>query len=109
MYHVVKHPLVESDLEDAAAWYYERDPDRAHRFLVEARSAMQMAGGNPLLYSVRFGNCRSVRIAGFPHSVFFTVDGDSILIYRGGSRRPPDRTHPKDPQMTGAPRAALSG
>jgi plasmid stabilization system protein ParE len=40
---LVKHPLVNRDIEETAFWYHQRDPGAAVRFVDEARHAMYAA------------------------------------------------------------------
>ncbi len=75
-----KHPLVNQDIEEAAFWYHQRNPDAAFRFVDEVRHAMFAAAKNPLHFSVRLEDVRRVKLRHFPHSVFFTVRGDAVLV-----------------------------
>jgi plasmid stabilization system protein ParE len=72
--------LVNHDIEDAAFWYHQRDPDVAIRFVDEARHAMYAAAKNPLHFSVRFEDVRRVRLRHFQHSVFFTVGDTTVFV-----------------------------
>ncbi len=67
MHALVKHPLVDCDLEEAALWYYQRDPTVANRLIDETRNALRAAAIRPL----RFEDVRRVRLRKFPHSVYF--------------------------------------
>lgn len=80
MHALVKHPLVDCDVEEAALWYSQRDPQVATRLIDETRSAMRAAAENPLQYAVRFDDVRRVRLRHFPHSVFFKVAGDTVFV-----------------------------
>jgi plasmid stabilization system protein ParE len=80
MHALVKHPLVNSDVEEAAFWYGQRNPAVAVRFVDEARDAMFAAAKNPLHFIVCFEDVRRVRLRRFPHSVFFQVGGRAVLI-----------------------------
>ena len=77
---LVKHPLVNLDIEETAFWYNQRDPDVAVRFVDEARHAMFAAAKNPLHFSVRFENVRRVRLRHFQHSVFFTISDINVFV-----------------------------
>jgi plasmid stabilization system protein ParE len=77
---LVKHPLVDCDVEEAALWYLARNPQVADRFIEEVRSAMLAAGRDPLRFPVLFAEVRRVRIHQFPHSVFFRVQGDTVFV-----------------------------
>lgn len=80
MHALVKHPLVDTDIEEAARWYHERDTSVALRFIDEARLGMRTAAESPLRFAVRFADVRRVRLPRFPHSVFFTLRGDTVLV-----------------------------
>jgi plasmid stabilization system protein ParE len=80
MHALLKHPLVNSDVEEAAVWYHQRDPAVAIRFIDEARHAMFAAAANPLHFSIRFDDVRRVRLRHFPHSAFFVVHDRAVLI-----------------------------
>lgn len=80
MHVLLKHPLVDSDVEEAAFWYYERDPAVALRFVDETRLGMRTAAESPLRFALRFEDVRRVRLHRFPHSVFFTLRGDIVLV-----------------------------
>ena len=80
MHPLLKHPLVDCDVEEAALWYAQRDPEAARRFVDESRNAMKAAAQDPLLYSIRFGDVRRARMHGFPHSVFFRLRDDAVVI-----------------------------
>ena len=77
---LIKHPSVDGDILEAALWYLPHDPAVAVRLVDEVQIAIQSAAENPLRYSVRFTHVRRVRLPHFPHSVFFTVSRDSVLI-----------------------------
>ena len=77
---LLKHPLVDCDIEEAALWDHLRDPSVAVRLIDAARDAMRSAARNPLQFSIRFADVRRVRLAGFPHSIYFRLLGDSVCI-----------------------------
>ena len=80
MYTLLKHPLVDCDLEEAALWYHQRDPRVAERLIDAARNAMRAAAANPLRFSTQFENVRRVRLSRFPHSVYFQLRDETVLI-----------------------------
>ena len=80
MHVLLKHPLVNADVTDAAFWYDERDPQVAIRFADAARAAMFAAAKNPLHHAIWFGDVRRVRLRDFPHSAFFQVRDGRVLI-----------------------------
>lgn len=80
MHHLVQHPLVKFDVQEAAFWYHEHDPVVARRFVDQARKAIRLAGESPLRFPLRFAHIRRVRLHRFPHSVFFTLRGETVLV-----------------------------
>ena len=80
MHALLKHPLVNGDVEDAAFWYDQREPAVAVRFVDEARDAMFAAAKDPLHFSIRFADVRRVRLRHFPQSAFFLVRDQAVLI-----------------------------
>ena len=77
---LLKHPLVDCDIEEAALWYHLRNSAVAVRLIDEARAAMRIAAQNPLQFTIRFADVRRVRLPSFPHSVYFRLLGDSVCI-----------------------------
>lgn len=77
---LLKHPLVDCDIKEAALWYHLRDPAVAVRLIDETRAAMRAAAADPLQFSIRFADVRRVRLRGFPHSIWFRLLGESVCI-----------------------------
>jgi toxin ParE1/3/4 len=77
---LLKHPLVDCDLEEAALWYARHDPAIAEHLIEQCKAAMLGAAADPLRFPVRFAGVRRARLSGFPHSVYFTVEEDSVTI-----------------------------
>jgi plasmid stabilization system protein ParE len=80
MHKLLRHPLVECDLEEAALWYLVRNPEICDKLVDEARRAMHLAAEHPFQYSIVFGDVRRVRLPGFPHSVYYTADDSQVLV-----------------------------
>jgi toxin ParE1/3/4 len=80
MHALLKHPLVDADIAEAAFWYNQRDPDVAVRFVDQARNAMHAAAQNPLWHSIRFEGVRRVRLRNFPHRAFFVIRDRAVFI-----------------------------
>ena len=80
MYVLLKHPLVDCDLEEAALWYNRRNPDAAGRLINATQQAMQLAAGEPLRFPRRFGDYRRVKVVGFPYGLYFKVRDDAVRI-----------------------------
>jgi plasmid stabilization system protein ParE len=77
---LLKHPLLDCDLEEAALWYHLRSPAAAERLIDEAQRVMRLAAERPEQFRVRFAEIRAVKLRGFPHSVYFTVTAESVEI-----------------------------
>lgn len=80
MHLLEKHPLVDCDLEEAALWYGRRDPAIANLFITAAETAMRAAAADPSRFPPRIGDCRRVRLAGFPYAVLFEVAECRICV-----------------------------
>jgi plasmid stabilization system protein ParE len=77
---LVKHPLLDCDLEAAALWYSSKNPAVAERLIDEARDAMRLVAQHPFHFSKRFGEVRRIRLTGFPHSLYFYVSGETVVV-----------------------------
>jgi toxin ParE1/3/4 len=80
MYALLKNPLVDCDLEEAALWYNRRNPAIAERLIDEAQKAIRLAGVDPLRFPLCFGDYRRVRLSGFRYAVYFRVRDESVRI-----------------------------
>jgi plasmid stabilization system protein ParE len=81
MWGLIKHPLVDCDLEEAALWYAVRNRRVADRFITAAEEAIRSVSRSPLQHRVRFDGVRRVNLAGFPYAVFFQEMNDTIYIF----------------------------
>jgi toxin ParE1/3/4 len=77
---LLKHPLIDCDLEEAALWYSRDNARTAERLIDESRAAMLLAAADPFRFPSRFADVRRIRVSGFPHSVYFTVEEDAVTI-----------------------------
>jgi len=64
MHALLKNPLVDCDLEEAALWYNRRDPDIAQRLIDETQNAIRMAATDPVRFPVCFREYRRIKFAG---------------------------------------------
>ena len=80
MHALLKHPLVDCDLEEAALWYNRRDPDIAKRLIDETQKAMRMVANDPLQFPVCFQEYRRIKIHGFRYALYFKVREDTVRI-----------------------------
>jgi hypothetical protein len=79
LHALVKHPLLDCDLEAAALWYSPKNLSVAERLIDETQRAMQIAAGRPFHFSKRFGEIRRIRLTGFPHSLYFYVRNETVV------------------------------
>src|SRR5688572_17950202 len=80
MHALVKHPLVDCDLEEAALWYWQRDSRVAERLIDGTRDAMRAAAADPFRFATQFADVRRVRVRKFPHSVYFQVRETTVFV-----------------------------
>jgi plasmid stabilization system protein ParE len=79
LHALVKHPLLDCDLEAAALWYSPKNLAVAERLIDETRRAMQLVARHPFHFSKRFGEIRRIRLTGFPHSLYFYVRSETVV------------------------------
>jgi plasmid stabilization system protein ParE len=80
LHALLKHPLLDCDLEEAALWYHLRQPAIAERLIDGTDRVMRRVAENPFQFSIRFENCRRAKLAGFPYALYFFVEADSVLL-----------------------------
>ncbi|MDI1447860.1 type II toxin-antitoxin system RelE/ParE family toxin [Polyangium sp. 6x1] len=78
-------PEAEVELREAAAWYKERSPEVARRFLREVRTLTKVVARMPLRFPVIEGididpPVRRALVAGFPYAMVFIVADDVVHI-----------------------------
>jgi plasmid stabilization system protein ParE len=86
--------VAKRDLREAAAWYRERDPDVARRFLEEAFRTIALVERFPLTGGPVFGvddpGIRQLPINNFPyHVVFKRLKERTIVLAIAHARRKP--------------------
>jgi plasmid stabilization system protein ParE len=80
MLPLVFHPLVESDVEDSAAWYAREQPGLDARFLAEVRERFENLPTDAPLYAVRLADIRRVNLPVFKHGIFYFIAKDAIVV-----------------------------
>jgi len=79
-YAIEAEPAVEADVEAAFEWYEGEEPGLGFEFLEELRAAYHRILDHPFGYQVlRFG-IRRVLTRRFPYAVYFSVEGETIVI-----------------------------
>lgn len=76
-----RHPLAKADIERQARWYDARKPGLGDDFVDEVSRVVRIIAGQPLRYSVRFGQWRRANLRRFPHAVFFQTLGSETVIF----------------------------
>jgi len=77
---LVKHPLFDCDLEEAALWYSRDDSGVSYDLIVATESAMRAAVRTPLQFPVRYKHYRRIRLSRFPHSVYYRFEEDTVYM-----------------------------
>ena len=80
MHILLKNPLVDCDLEEAALWYNRRDPDIAQRLINEAQRAMRLVANDPFRFPVCFREYRRIKVHGFRYALYFKVHADTVRV-----------------------------
>ena len=83
-----RHPLVESDIEQAARYYEDNKPGLGSEFIQEMQRIIHTISNQPLRFSVRFGNWRRANLRRFPYAIFYQVSANRPVIFAvlyGGS------------------------
>jgi plasmid stabilization system protein ParE len=71
----------EEEFNDAADWYFVRDPPTSDRFVSAIQNTLETIKRNPHVFPIVSGNLiRGAIVRDFPYSIYFTVDEDLISI-----------------------------
>jgi len=76
-----RHPLVRSDIEQAARYYEEKKPGLGSDFTEEVQRVIGVIANQPLRYSVRFGAWRRANLRRFPYAIFYQVCEDVPVVF----------------------------
>ena len=80
MIALVKHPPFDCDLEEAALWYSRETSGVSYDLIVATESAMRAAVKTPLQFPVRYQHYRRIRLARFPHSVYYRFEDQTVYM-----------------------------
>jgi plasmid stabilization system protein ParE len=80
MHALLKHPLLDCDLEESALWYAQRNSAVAERLIDAAQAAMRAAAEKPYQFPIFCEDIRRCRLHRFPHAIYFLVIDDSVHI-----------------------------
>jgi toxin ParE1/3/4 len=73
-------PAALLDLEESAAWYEEKQPGVGGRFHETVRLTLQKIQRHPQLGAPRRRDSRKWRVSGFPDSVVYREEVESIVV-----------------------------
>jgi hypothetical protein len=68
------------DIEEATAYYDERDTDLGTRFLIELAARIRLLEHNWAWHQIRYRNVRQAKVKGFPYWVHFVVFDKRKLV-----------------------------
>jgi plasmid stabilization system protein ParE len=77
---VTIHPEAEAEYEHALAWYLERSPQAAERFVIAFDDAIKAIRSNPTMFPLCDVVHRFVLMKRYPYSVVYRVDGDAVCV-----------------------------
>ncbi len=78
--HVVSHPEADQELEAAALWYEERQPDLGGHFVEEFESTLRRIMAEPERWRRIRGDNRKLNFRRFPYAIVYSVRGDVLCI-----------------------------
>jgi|ERR1051326_1059162 plasmid stabilization system protein ParE len=76
-----RHPLVKSDIEEAAYYYETKRAGLGVDFVEEVERVLSVITSRPTRYSIRFGNWRRANLRRFPYAVFYQVLESAPVIF----------------------------
>jgi len=79
-YRFEAEAAVEFDIESSYAWYESEERGLGLEFLEELRAAYLRILENPLGYQALRSGIRRALTRQFPYAVYFSIEGDTILI-----------------------------
>lgn len=74
------HPGAIEDIEEGRAWYQSHNPVIADAFIAEVDHAMFLVAEAPDRWPRRNGHLRSLVLAGFPYTLFYLDQGDTVVV-----------------------------
>jgi plasmid stabilization system protein ParE len=80
VFNVIFTQAARRELIDAQDWYEGEAPGLGSRFRVAIDATIQRMSANPLQFPVVFKNARRALVRRFPYMLFFTIDGDALLV-----------------------------
>lgn len=79
------HPEAEAEIREAAAWYKERSPEVARRFLQSIRALTRLVARMPLRFPVLLEPAldtpvRRALVPDFPYALIFVFVNDAVYV-----------------------------
>lgn len=74
------HGEARAEVDEAAAFYRDKHPDLARRFLDNLEATLRRIGRHPRAYRQVEGAIRKCRVAHFPYGVIYRVQSEFIEI-----------------------------
>jgi plasmid stabilization system protein ParE len=75
-------PAAKTDLREAAEWYDSKRPKLGDRFLLAAADALDRIEESPLQFPLYYNDFRRAITDGFPYKIFFSVEGETVTVFR---------------------------
>ncbi len=70
-----------ADIDVAMEWYEEQRKGLSLEFLDCLETIVNKIGKNPDAYRIQYQDVHSAAIARFPFTVFYTIEGDEVVIH----------------------------
>lgn len=95
-YKLMIRLAAQAEAAEIYTWYESRSKGLGGRFAGALEECLRSIQHNPTGLQIRNGKFRHDLVARFPYRVVFTVDGDTVFVYRirHTSRRPSKRFGP---------------
>jgi plasmid stabilization system protein ParE len=77
---LIVRPSAQLDIDEAASWYYQRDPAVARRLFAELDAAFERIRQNPAQFPVVVEPIQRALLRKFPYTVYFIVGGDLAAV-----------------------------
>ncbi|MFZ1983319.1 MAG: type II toxin-antitoxin system RelE/ParE family toxin [Desulfatitalea sp.] len=74
------HPAARAEFEQAALYYFEKNPSLASAFYAEVECGIEGIVENPLLYREIDEDVRRCLTKRFPYAILYTIEDHYILI-----------------------------
>ncbi len=76
----ILHPLASIELQEAAEWYDQIDPDLSEDFIHEFRNTAERVFASPYSFRIRDHGCRRINFHRFPFYLPYSIENDAIVI-----------------------------